>query len=83
MKPLSYIIAVDVLIILVIARFIFGSFTVFAKSLADHFFPDDVLPNPLEKFAERHDSRHKMNILYAVLLFLAGITFLIDIFLLH
>jgi len=55
---------------------------VFVKSLADHFFPDDVLPNPLDKFAEEYDSRHKINLLYALLLFLAGATFLIDFFLL-
>jgi len=82
MKPFYYILVVDLVIISVMIRFIFGSYTVFVKSLADHFFPDDVLPSPLEKFAEEHDSRHKINLLYALLLFLAGTTFLIHILLL-
>jgi hypothetical protein len=82
MKPFYYILVVDIVVIIVMIRFIFGSYTVFVKSLADHFFPDDILPNPLDKFAEEHDSRHKINLLYALLLFLAGATFLIDFFLL-
>jgi len=82
MKPFYYILVVELVIIIVMIKFIFGSYTVFVKSLADHFFPDDVLPNPLDKFAEEHDSRHKINLLYALLLFLAGTTFLIHIFLL-
>gem|GEM_PF-4585233 len=83
MKPLYYIIVIDLLVIVVAARFIFGGYSVFVKSLADHFFPDDVFPNPLEKFAETLDSRHKINLLYAVVLFLAGITWLIDSLLLR
>ena len=54
----------------------------FFKSLADHFFPDEILPNPLEKFAEKHDSKHKINILYAVVMVLVGIALLIEFFIL-
>lgn len=75
MKPIHYILLVDITIVIVMIRFIFGSYGVFVKSLADHFFPDDLLPNPLDKFAEENDSNYKMNILYALLIFLAGLTF--------
>lgn len=61
-------------------KLIFGNYEVFFKSLADHFFPDEILPNPLEKFVEKHDSKHKINILYAVVLLFVGLTILIDIF---
>lgn len=63
-------------------KLIFGNYEVFFKSLADHFFPDEILPNPLQKFAEKHDSKHKINILYAVVLLFVGLTILIDIFIL-
>ncbi len=63
-------------------KLIFGNYEVFFKSLADHFFPDEILPNPLQKFAEKHDSKHKINILYAVVLLFVGLAILIDIFIL-
>lgn len=63
-------------------KLIFGNYEVFFKSLADHFFPDDILPNPLDKLAEKHDSRHKINILYAVVMLLVGIAWLVEFFIL-
>jgi hypothetical protein len=36
----------------------------------------------LEKFAEVHDSKHKINILYAVVMVLVGIALLIEFFIL-
>lgn len=83
MRPIYYIIGIDLVILIVSIKYIFKSYEIFAKSLAEHFFPDELFPNPLEKFAEQNDSRHKMNILYAVALFLAVSTFLIYIFLLR
>lgn len=75
MRPIYYVLIIDVLLIILFIKLIFSSYTIFLKSLADHFYPDTVLPNPLDTFANENDSRHKMNVLYAVVLFLAGITF--------
>ena len=56
---------------------IFGSYEVFFKSLGDHFFPNEILPNPLEEFADKNDVKHKINMLYASILGMGGGTFLI------
>ena len=79
MKPVYYFLIFDVIVITVMIKIIFGSYTIFVKSLMHHFFPDEVVANPLDAFAEKHDSAHKINLLYAVILFLAIVAFFIFI----
>ena len=81
-KPIYYIILIEFVVLVYLIKLIFGNYEVFFKSLADYFFPDEILPNPLDKFAEENDSKHKINILYAVVLLLVGLTILFDIFIL-
>ncbi len=70
MKWFYVVLILDIVILLVMIKVIFKSYSHFLKSLTHHFFPDELIKNPLEKFAAENDSRHKINILYAVLLFL-------------
>ncbi len=65
------VLILDIVILMVIIKVIFKTYGRFFKSLTHHFFPDEIIKNPLEKFATENDSRHKINILYAVILFLA------------
>jgi hypothetical protein len=75
MKPIYYLLIFDAIIIIIMIRIIFGGYKIFLKSLGHHFFPDDdFLPNPLDAFAEKNDSRHKINLFYAVILALGVIT---------
>jgi len=64
-KPIYYFILIEFIVFVYLIKLIFGSYEVFLKSLVDHFFPDKLLPNPLEKLA---------------VLLLAGLTILLDIF---
>jgi uncharacterized membrane protein YqhA len=79
MKPVYYFLIFGVIVIAVMIKIIFGSYSIFVKSLMHHFFPDEVVENPLDAFPKKHDSSHKLNLLYAVILVLAILTFFIFI----
>jgi hypothetical protein len=60
MKPVHYFLILDVAVILLGIKIIFGNYRIFMKSLAHHFFPDDYLPNPQWDLA-RNISSFKRN----------------------
>jgi len=78
MSLIYYIALADILILLVLIRFIFGSFKVFTKGIIGHLFSDvseDI--ETFKKWEKEHDIAHKINLLYAAILGTVGISFLI------
>lgn len=83
MKWFYIVLILDIVILMVMIKVIFKTYGHFLRSLTHHFFPDEIIKNPLEKFATENDSRHKINILYAVILFLAITSSVLYFFLIY
>jgi hypothetical protein len=77
MKLINYILLVDLFLLILFIKIIFKQFDVFVKSILFHFFPGEAVENPLDKWADKEDIAHKVNLLYAVVLGLFGLSFFI------
>lgn len=78
MKPLYYFIIVDLALILIGIKIIFGSIKLFFKALFVHIFSDfEEDSKTLSKWKINHDLHHKINILYAVALGVGIVSFAI------
>ena len=77
MKLIHYIVIIDVLLIVILTKMIFRSFSVFGKAIAGHIFSDFSEIEPFKKWEEENNIAHKMNLLYATILGIGGGTFLI------
>jgi hypothetical protein len=73
MKPIYYLFAVDLIVLVVVIKLIFGSYSVFIKSVEDYFFPDNFFPDAKKKFAEQNDTSYKLNLFYASIMVLLGL----------
>jgi hypothetical protein len=72
MKPIHYLLVIDFTLLAIAIKLIFGSYRVFAKSIEAYFSGNDLLSNSAKKFAEENDCRHKLNLLFASIIVLAG-----------
>jgi hypothetical protein len=73
----SYFIIIDFIILTILTKLIFGTFRIFSKALLAHFFSDFVHLDIFRKWDKMHDISHKINILYAGVLAVIGISFMI------
>ncbi len=81
MNILSYLIIVDLVILIVVCKIIFGSFSVFSKALLGHIFSDFDDLKTFQAWEKEHDMSHKINILYWFILAIFGISLLVYSFL--
>ena len=80
MKAIYIIIIVDVLLLLIAIKIIFGNINILTKAIAGHLFStfDDFADfETFKKWDKEHDIRHKMNLLYAAILGILGGSFLL------
>ena len=78
MSLIYYIILGGFIVILLFIKLIFGSLSIFTKAILGHIFSD--FAEDLETFRKwdkEHDIRHKMNLLYAVILGVFVLSFLL------
>ena len=74
MKPLHYLIAVDIILLLLSITLIFRNANIFTKAIVDHF--SDVHSKTKEKWDKEHDIKHKTNLLYAAIISIFGLSLL-------
>ncbi len=77
MNTLFYFIIIDFIILTIIIKLIFGTFRIFSKALLAHLFSDFDHLDIFNKWDKVHDILHKINILYAGILIVVGISFLL------
>lgn len=77
MKTIYYIILADVLLFLILIKFISGRFNVFIKAILGHVFSDFDDLKTFQKWNKEHNIKHKINLLYASILGLFGGSFLL------
>lgn len=58
-------------------KLIFGTFSVFLKAILGHFLSDFGDLTVFRKWDKKHDILHKINILYACILVVVGISFVL------
>ena len=74
MKPLLYIIIADIILLLLSIKFIFGNTKIFMKAILGHVFSDFDDVETFKKWDKEHGIHHKINILYAVVIVIAGLS---------
>jgi hypothetical protein len=80
MKPVHYIIFANLALLSVFLKLIFGNLSLFLKTIVVHFFSNEYYePAVFKRWEKRHDTHHKMNLLYACGLILAVGSFLLYI----
>jgi len=77
MKTIYYIIIADILLFLVVVKFIFGSINIFVKAFLGHVFSDFDDLETFQKWDKEHDIKHKINLLYAAIIGIFGGSFLL------
>lgn len=78
MSHIYYIILGGLIVILLFIKFIFGSLSIFTKAILGYIFSDfaeDI--ETFRKWDKEHDIHHKMNLLYAVILGVLVLSFLL------
>lgn len=68
MKHVFYFIATDSILLAVAAKLIFGRIRFFFKALYIYFYPDEISTPPFSLWEKKHDSNHKVNLMYFVAL---------------
>ena len=78
MSHIYYIILGGLIVILLFIKLIFGSLSLFAKAILGHIFSDFAEEiETFRKWDKEHDIHHKMNLLYAVILSVLVLSFLL------
>ena len=80
MKPLFYLIIVDVIILLIFMKLIFGKVSVFIKAILGHIFSDFDDLETFKRWDKENDIKHKINLFYAIILGIGIISFVIPNF---
>jgi hypothetical protein len=76
-----YFIIVDLIILIVVCKIIFGSFSIISKAILGNVFSDFDNAEIFKKWEQEYDISHKINILYWFILALFGISLLVYTFL--
>ena len=80
MKPLFYLIIVDIIILIGLIKLIFGKASVFIQAILGHVFSDFDDLETFKRWDKENDIKHKINLLYAVILGISILTFVIPTF---
>lgn len=81
MQTIHYIILADIALLAVCLKYIFGNPSLFFKAIVVHFFSNEYYePAVFKRWEKRHDTRHKMNLLYACALCIGIATWLFYFF---
>jgi hypothetical protein len=64
MKHVLYFLAIDIVLLAVAAKLIFGRIRFFLKALYIYFYPDEISAPPFSKWEKKHDGNHKVNLMY-------------------
>jgi hypothetical protein len=77
MKPIQYILLIDVATLLLCLKLIFGRLSLFGKALVVQFFPNEYYAPPVfARWEKRYDIRFKLSLLYWCAISIATISFL-------
>jgi hypothetical protein len=78
MKPLHYLLIVDVILALIFIKLIFRTGTVFSKAILGWLLSDfDQDIDALKRWDKENDIQHKMNLFYAAIIAIALTSFFI------
>jgi ABC-type Fe3+-siderophore transport system permease subunit len=83
LNTFAYFVIVDLIILIVVCKIIFGSFSIFSKAILGHIFSDFNDAEIFKKWEQEHDISHKINILYWFILAIFGISLLVYTFLIR
>ena len=75
MKPFYYLLVVDILILLLLIKLIFGSASIFMKAILGHVFSDFDDLETFRKWDKEHNIQYKINLLYATILGIGILSF--------
>ncbi len=77
MNTLYYFIIIDFIILTILIKLIFGTFRIFSKAILAFIFSDFDHLDIFKKWDKLHDISHKINILYAGVLFVIAGSFML------